>query len=268
MHWPLILWLGVGLVVARNSPWAGWLALTLLAIFCLSEVIYVDDPLSGKYQRFNTTLKWWSWLWPTALIGLGSVCLGLGGRISKAFILSSLALLLMYSLDIARYWRYLDKPQFGQISGDGWLKQDPTMREILTYLKNAPDGIVMESIEQGAYSTSSALAIFANKPLALGWPDHELQWRGNPAYIANRIAEIRGFYKAELADPLSFLNKLSVQTIIWTLADEQRMPAVRLKLEAQICRDYHWRTFYQNGDQSVGIWERRSQIAAPQGTFK
>jgi uncharacterized membrane protein len=268
MHWPLILWLGVGLVVARNSPWAGWLALTLLAIFCLSEVIYVDDPLSGKYQRFNTTLKWWSWLWPTALIGLGSVCLGLGGRISKAFILSSLALLLMYSLDIARYWRYMDKPQFGQISGDGWLKQDPTMREILTYLKNAPDGIVMESIEQGAYTTSSALALFANKPLALGWPDHELQWRGNPAYIANLTAEIRAFYKAELVDPLSFLNKLSVQTIIWTLADEQRMPTVRLKLEAQISRDYHWRTFYQNGDQSVGIWERRSQIAAPQGTFE
>ncbi|MEQ1635129.1 MAG: DUF2298 domain-containing protein [Methylococcales bacterium] len=257
LHWPLLVWLGAGLMIARHSAWAGWLALTLLVIFCASELIYVDDPLSGKYQRFNTTLKWWSWLWPTALIGLGSVALGTGGRLVKAIMVLSLSALLVYTVNIGHYWRYTNKPQFGQIAGNGWLKQDKTLRELLLYLKNAPEGIVMESIEQGAYSSSSALALFAGKPLLLGWPDHLAQWRGSPAYISNRAAEIRAFYKGELAEPLSFLEKFPVQTIIWTVADQQRSPAVREKLQAQIGRDYHWRAFDQNGAQAVGIWERR-----------
>jgi Uncharacterized membrane protein (DUF2298) len=257
MHWPLLLWLGVGLAVARHSPWAGWLTLTLAVIFGLSEFIFVDDPMSGKYERFNTLLKWWSWLWPTALIGLGSVCIGSGGRAAKTLVILSLSALLVYTLDVGRYWYYVDKPQFGQMAGNGWLKQNTTLHELLTYLKNAPEGLVMESIEQGAYSSSTALALFANKPLVLGWPDHLAQWRGNPEYIANRATEIRSFYKGELADPLSFLGKFPVQTIIWTLEDEQRIPSVRQKLQAQISRDYHWRAFHQNGAEAVGIWERR-----------
>ncbi|NOT83473.1 MAG: hypothetical protein HOP02_01560 [Methylococcaceae bacterium] len=257
LHWPLLIWLSVGLMLARRSAWAGWLALTLLVIFCASELIYIDDPLSGKYQRFNTTLKWWSWLWPTALIGLGSVALGIGGRLIKTLMVLSLSALLVYTIDLGRYWRYIDKPQLGKMAGNGWLKQDNTLRELLIYLKNAPEGIVMESIEQGAYSTSSALALFANKPLLLGWPDHLGQWRGNPAYISNRATDIRAFYKGELTDPLNFLRKFPVQTIIWTATDQQRAPTVREKLQAQINQDYHWRAFDQNGAQAVGIWERR-----------
>lgn len=260
MHWPLLLWLGIGLGVARHSPWAGWLTLTLAVIFGLSELIFVDDPMAGKYERFNTLLKWWSWLWPTALIGLGSVCIGLGGRIARTLMVLSLAALLMYTIDLGRYWRYISKPQLGQMAGNGWLKQDGTLKELLIYLKNAPAGFVLESIEQGAYSSSTALALFANKPLVLGWPDHLAQWRGNAEYIANRATEIRAFYKGELADPLSFLGKFPVQTVIWTLEDDQRMPDVRQKLQAQISRDYHWRAFYQNGSQAVGIWERRLPV--------
>jgi uncharacterized membrane protein len=102
--------------------------------------------------------------------------------------------------------------------------------------------------------------LFANKSLALGWPDHEQQWRGNPAYVANRAADIRAFYKAELTDPLKFLEKYPVQTIIWSLADEQRIPTARLKLDKEISRDYHWRAFYQNGEQAVGVWELRMPL--------
>ncbi|MFI3138219.1 MAG: DUF2298 domain-containing protein [Methylococcaceae bacterium] len=264
MQWPLLLWLGVGLVLARRSPWAAWLTLTLLIIFCFSEWVYVDDPLEGKYQRFNTTLKWWSWLWPTALIGLGSVALGLGGRLIKTVMVLSLSALLLYSVDIARYWRYVGKPQLGQLAGNGWLTQDATLRTMLAHLKNAPDGIVLESIEQGAYSASGALTLFANKPLLLGWPDHIAQWRGNAAYISNRAADIRAFYKGELFDPLGFLGKFSVQTIVWSLADQQRMPLLREVLQNQISRDYQWRAFDSNGAQAVGLWERRVQTAAMQ----
>jgi uncharacterized membrane protein len=257
IQWPFFVWLAVALTVARRSAWAGWLALSLLVIFCLSEFVFVDDVMDGKYQRFNTTLKWWSWLWPTALIGLASVSIGFGGRLIKCLVSLSLIALLVYTLDIGRYWLYIDKPHLGKLSGNAWLKQDSTQGEMLSYLKNAPEGLVMESIEEGAFTTSSALSLFANKPLLLGWPDHEMQWRGNPAYLANLTADIRAFYKAKLSDPLGFLDKYPVQTIIWTLQDENRKPRVRQKIQKSISPHYEWRSFYQNGKEAVGMWERR-----------
>jgi hypothetical protein len=85
-------------------------------------------------------------------------------------------------------------------------------------------------------------------------------WRGNPTYIANQIADIRAFYKAELTDPLTFLEQFPVQTIIWNLADDQRMPEARLKLDKEISRDYRWRAFSQVGEQAIGVWERRISL--------
>jgi hypothetical protein len=258
MHWPLLILLGCGFLLARKSPWGASVALTVLLVFGLSEAVFVDDPMGGKYERFNTTLKWWSWLWPVAVIGLGSVAVGLGGRISKGLALMTMLALLSYGIDLGRFWWTLDKPQKGQLAGDGWLKQDPTAKDMLAYLSNAPQGYVLESIEQGAYSSSTALALFANKPLVLGWPDHEGQWRGGAAFIGNRATEIRSFYKGELPNPLDFLNKYDVQTVVWTLADDQRVPNMRAVLQNKIGQRYYWRAFTQNSD--AGIWERRSTL--------
>ena len=260
IQWPFFIWCAVALIVARRSAWAGWLVLTMLIIFILSEFVYVDDAMDGKYQRFNTTLKWWSWLWPTALIGLGSVTIGLGGHLIKGIISISLTALLVYSVDISRYWLFIDKPHIGKLSGDGWLKQDPIQGEMLSYLKNAPDGLVLESIEEAAYTTSSALALFANKPLVIGWPDHEMQWRGNSTYLSNLTSDVRAFYKAELSDPLSFLDKYSVQTIIWSAQDDHRMPNARQSLQNLISLHYQWRSFSENGEEIVGMWERRAHV--------
>lgn len=258
MHWPLLILLGCGFLLARKSPWAASVAFTVLVVFCLSEAVFVDDPMGGKYERFNTTLKWWSWLWPVAVIGLGSAAVGLGGRISQGLTLLTMLALLTYGIDLGRFWLTLDKPQKGQLAGDGWLKQDPTSKDMLAYLSNAPQGYVLESIEQGAYSSSTALALFANKPLVLGWPDHEGQWRAGAAFIGNRATEIRSFYKGQLANPLEFLNKYDVQTVVWTLADDQRAPNVRATLQNQIGQDYYWRAFTQSSE--AGMWERRSTL--------
>ncbi|MFZ2268789.1 MAG: DUF2298 domain-containing protein [Azonexus sp.] len=258
LHWPLLLLIGAGLGLSRRVPWAGWLALTLAGLLLVSELIYVDDPMDGKYERFNTTLKWWSWLWPAALVGLGSVVLGRGGRPGQGLGILLLIALLSYALPLTSYWRHAEPANRGQMSGNGWLRQDDTQRNMLTHLKNSPDGVVLESIEQGAYSPSSALALNAGKGVVLGWPDHVAQWRGAPAYVPQRHAAIRAIYRAELADPLDWLNQQQVRYFVWSLADEQRMPQARQKLQAAIGRDFDWRAFYQNGEQQVGIWERRS----------
>ena len=40
------------------------------------------------------------------------------------------------------------------------------------------------------------------------------------------------------------------------------MPNSRLKLQDQINPDYYWRAFYENGDQAVGVWERRFPLSS------
>lgn len=258
LHWPSLLLIGSGLALSRRVPWAGWLAATLAGLLLMSELIYVDDPLGGKYERFNTTLKWWSWLWPAMLIGLGSVLIGEGGRIGKALGGLLAAALLIYALPVGEYWISADKPSLGQMVGNGWLRQDEIQRNMLAHLKSSPDGVVLESVEQGAYSSSSALALNAGKGVVIGWPDHEAQWRGSPNFVSQRVAAVRAIYRVQLPDPLGWLRQARVRYIVWSLADEQREPGARLRLQAAIERDYHWRSFYRNGDLEAGIWELRA----------
>jgi uncharacterized membrane protein len=258
LHWPSLLLIASGLALARRVPWAGWLATTLAGLLLVSELIFVDDPLGGKYERFNTTLKWWSWLWPATLIGLGSVLLGEGGRIGKWLGGLLMAALLVYALPLAEYWVATDKPSMGQMAGNGWLRRDEIRRNMLAHLKSLPDGVVLESVEQGAYSPSSALALNAGKGVVLGWPDHEMQWRGSPDWVSQRLAAARAFYRAQLPEPLAWLRQVPVRYIVWSLDDEQRVPGARRQLQAAIERDYHWRTFYRNGELEAGIWELRT----------
>ncbi|WP_028454214.1 DUF2298 domain-containing protein [Chitinilyticum litopenaei] len=258
MHWPLLILLALGVFMRRQQRWAGWLALSLAFLLLMSEMIYVDDPMGGKYERFNTTLKWWSWLWPAALVGLGSVALA-----ARALPVRVLAMLVMfaslsYALPIASYWLHSDKPNKGQMAGHGWLKQDEISRNMLTHLKNSPDGVVLEAVEHGAYSATSALSLNAGKGVLLGWSDHVAQWRGQPSFVTQLTGEVRAFYRGQLADPLGWLDKHQVRYIVWTFGDDVRTAGVRQQINIQIGRDYHWRPFYQNGGQEAGIWERRS----------
>lgn len=263
MHWPILTLLVCSAWLLRKSPWTAALAVCVLIVFALSELVFVDDPMGGKYERFNTTLKWWSWLWPVTVIGLGSAVVGLSGVIGRSLALITLVGLLTYGIDLGRYWWLLDKPQKGQLAGDGWLKQDAATKDMLAYLRAAPAGYVLEAIEQGAYSNATALSLFAGKPLVLGWPDHEGQWRAGAAFIGHRAGEIRGFYAGTLADPLEFLNKYQVQTIVWTLADDQRVANLWTKLNEQIGSRYYWRAFSQTAGQAVGLWERKSASTQP-----
>jgi uncharacterized membrane protein len=163
----------------------------------------------------------------------------------------------VYALPIANYWRTSDKPSFGKMSGNGWLTQDDTQRNMLEYLKNSPEGVVLESVEQGAYSSSSALVLNAGKGVLLGWPDHVTQWRGSPNFVTQRSADIRAFYHAQLPTSLDWLRRCRVRYIIWSPADEQRSPGVRQQIHTLIEREYHWRPFDRNGEFEVGIWELR-----------
>jgi uncharacterized membrane protein len=41
-----------------------------MGLLLLSEFIYVDDVYSGKFNRFNTVLKWWPAAYSGALLSI------------------------------------------------------------------------------------------------------------------------------------------------------------------------------------------------------
>jgi len=100
----------------------------------MSEVIYVDDQLGGKFNRTNTTLKWWSWIYPATLLTLGSICLGAGRWLRWAAV-AVLLLVASYGIDLAAYWGYSQKASLGRLAGNHWLRQDQVDKQLLEFLR-------------------------------------------------------------------------------------------------------------------------------------
>ncbi len=256
MHWPSLLWIILGLSQWRKHAWCAWFAFTIGIILVFSELFFVDDPIGGKYDRFNTTLKWWSWLWPATLVGLLPLVLANCGRYGRLLIIASLLPLFIYGLDLARYLLYAPKAQIGNMAGDGWLRENEADRTMLSYLSNAPDGVVLESASKGAYSISGAFTLFAQKTAVIGWPNHVSQWHGRPDFIKQRTEQVRSFFRSEMTDPLEFLAQFPVQYIIWRDDDEKNQPRVRIDIDRQINQKYQWHSFSRNGVKETGIWVR------------
>ena len=61
--WPILLLLLLHLVAGDRRPLTLWLAGLWSGLLLVSEVFFVDDIYGGKFNRFNTTLKWWPWIW-------------------------------------------------------------------------------------------------------------------------------------------------------------------------------------------------------------
>ncbi len=257
MHWPALVLMGLALTQARRNRFALLLVVTFALLLLISEVIYVDDQLGGKFNRTNSTLKWWSWIYPALLLTLGSVCLGARNWLRWA---AAVVLLLVasYGLDMAAYWGYSQKASLGKLAGNQWLRQDQVDKQLLEFLKVSPRGVVLESLDAGGgYTPSSAFALFSGQLSANGWPDHEAQWRGNPSHIYVNAAQNRAFYRGELPDALPWLALNDVRYVVWSRRDQRRKAEARALINGQIGSRYIWKPFWQFGAEELGCWVRK-----------
>jgi len=251
--WPVLLFTGLGLFRREGPRIAVALALASLAILLLSEFIFVDDPSGDHFQRTNTTMKWWGYLNTLNIAGLASVLLACNAPWVRALVVATCLLLNLYSYDLARYWFHTPKHEFAQLYGDGAYKRDPPTREMLRFLEAAPQGIVMESLACGAFCDSGIHALFAGKPLLLGWPLHLQTWRVNAGGIWILKNEIDSFYRGELARPVQWLAAHDVRYIVWARSDAGNQSAWQA-IDAAIANRYGWREFGRVGNAPVGIW--------------
>ncbi|UXY15709.1 DUF2298 domain-containing protein [Chitiniphilus purpureus] len=260
--WP-VLWLVALCWIRRfgeDSPearWGAWAALGVALCLLLTETVYVDDPSGDRYNRFNTTLKWWSWLFPGALALLSAVLIGAGRRIWRWLAAVPLVAVLAYALPQVQYLALQPKPHAGKLAGDGWLMSDPVHRRILEYLRAAPRGLVLEGLEGGAYMQTSAFALHAGQPAVNGWPAHVGQWRGEPAYVPRDAETVRQLYRGALPNAAEWLNTRNVRYVVWSRYDQRRDPAAFAQLQQQLALSYLWRPIADADGASFGVWERR-----------
>jgi len=254
--WPIVLLAALGL---RRAEWRRLtlpLAFGALAILLLSEWVFIDDPSGDHYERTNTTMKWWGYLYTAVIIGLGSALLAASTRWVRIVTIVTLLALNLQAYNLVRYWSGMPKPEFGQIQGDGVYRRDPPTRDTIDFLAKAPEGIVLESIACGAFCEAGVTALFSGQPLFLGWPMHVQTWRGGSGALWLRKDEIDQFYRGEMPDASEWLKTNRIRYVVWARRDAVNLRAWK-NLDQSIGAQYEWQLFAREGDTVLGLWRRR-----------
>jgi uncharacterized membrane protein len=229
-----------------------------LAMLAFSELFHVDDIYSGRFNRFNTTLKWWPWIQAGALLMAGAYGMQSTSRLLRYGTALMLLLVSAYSFDMTRHLVFGPKPDAGQLDGAGPIRSDPAERAVLEFLKAQPRGIVLQRLEAGAFTTTPALVLLAGQTAFLGWPAHEKLWRGQRVDVDARASEVAGFYAGDMTNSLSWLLANRIDHVLW-LKTEAALPSATFdRIDEQIRSRYVWRQYYRAGEFRVGVWSRAS----------
>ncbi|UXY15708.1 DUF2298 domain-containing protein [Chitiniphilus purpureus] len=253
--WPLLVLMALALVERRTRPLAVCFVLAFGAMLVLSELVYVDDPSGGKYDRTNTTMKWWGWLYSGGVLACGAIALASARRWVRMAAAASLLLICSYAFDVARYWWYTPKSDAGKLDGAAWFVREPVNRDLVKYLRSAPRGIVLENWLGDAYTNQTLVAMFSQQVSMLGWPNHVSLWHGAPQSVWNESNLIKAFYKGELPDMPNWLARHKVDYIVWMPADNQANPQAFNTINAAIGGYYYWKPFSDN--PLAGLWIHR-----------
>lgn len=254
--WPVLWLIVMALVLGVRQKTLRWSGLGMLLLLLFTEFVMVNDPAAPGYERSNTVLKWWSWLYLAALVWLTTLLAAHTRRGLR--LLALLPALASASLLLVEYgvWTHVPRPHAGRLQGDAWLHDDEASRAILEWLRGAPRGVVLESVDRGSYSASGILTLQAGQPSALGWPDHESQWRNAPAYLAERVDKVRLLYAGQLPDAGAYLKSLDVRYVVWGRSDTAKGTVAFEQMRASLASDYVWLPLLTEGAMQYGVFRR------------
>ena len=257
LHWPLLVLVVLSLFQPSTRRPSLALALTFGALLLISEFVYVDDPSGGKYERTNTTMKWWGWIWAGGLVSLGTLTLASKTRFIRWAAILTLGLVSLQAYDLASYYILAGKQDRGYLSGHRWYTQDRHNRDLFHYLQAAPYGILLENQYGNAYTNTGIHALFTGKTALLGWTAHLLTWHGAVPDVWALMDEIKSFYAGTLPNSLDWLMANKVRYVVWSRADNSKHPQAFPTLSQQIGSRYVWQGFNDAGAAPVGLWVRK-----------
>jgi uncharacterized membrane protein len=276
LGWLLTFWPVLGiLVLAAFSRERRPLSIFFIVIWGIAliatEFFYNHDIYGGSYARFNSTLKWWQWVYAGIVVTLGALNLGSRSRLCRYGTLVLILPTLAFAYDLetqfsnARRESVAKKADsaIGHLSGAMWIERDPVVRDMIVELSNRPDGITLESGLRMENTESPAVTLFAGKQSFLGWPWLEEAWRGPFLEVNQRFLQINSFYDGTMANPLEWLLHNDVTYVLWLPSDNSDLNARFLPLYERIKSRYYWHHMYGNDkDFAVGFWERMDRPAA------
>ncbi len=253
MHWPLLLFGLLSLFSSGTRKLALSFSAVFLGLLLISECIYVDDPSGDQYERTNTVMKWWGWIWSGGLVTLTTMLLASNTRWIKGVVVLALLVINWYALDVFNYWFYTDKSSSGKLAATSVYTGDLVVRDMFDYLGKAPSGIVLENNYGGAYTDSGIYAAFAAKPTLLGWPMHLQTWHGSIGHAWALNEKIIQFYKGELPNAKDWLLANHVNYIVWNAKDSDQANAWEL-IKSNIDQSYAWHEFSSDAGRHIGLW--------------
>jgi uncharacterized membrane protein len=262
LGWILVFWPVVGILVLglfnreRRSLVLFFVGIWVVEL-AATEFLYNHDIYGGIWSRFNSTLKWWAWVYAGIILTLGASNLGSSSRLCRYGTMVLLLPLLVFGADLGAEFARLPKDAAGKLAGSMWIDRDPVIRDMIIELASRPDGVTVESGVAMKNTESPAVTLFAGKQSLLGWPWHETTWRGPFIEIRERQTQIASFYAGNLSDPLAWLLHHNVRYVLWLPRDNGYDNSRFRPLLDKIAPRYFWHHMY--GDEknlAVGYWER------------
>jgi uncharacterized membrane protein len=262
LGWILVFWPVAGILALslfnreRRSLTLFFVVVWVLEL-AATEFFYNHDVYGGVWSRFNSTLKWWSWVYAGIILTVGAGNLGSRSRVCRYGTLVLLLPLLVFGVDLAGDFRRATKDAVGRMTGSAWIERDPVIRDMIVEMAARPDGVTLESGLVLANTESPAISLFAGKQSLLGWPWHETTWRGPFIEIRIRMAQITAFYEGTLPDPLGWLLHYNVRYVLWLPRDNSYDNSRFQPLWDKIRTRYFWHRMYgDDRNLAVGFWER------------
>lgn len=230
--------------------------LLFVVLFTVSEVLYVEDGISGGHNRTNSTMKWWA---PIFFFGQVTSVWYVFAQQKKAT-WAKWALIICLVLPTAfngffmlRHYFTVHSDATGKLHGHHWISKRDGVKELIEYLQRAPDGLVMENVKENSFTEGSAIALFSGKKSFIGWTVHLVSWKQSDNESFARMDRQRDFYADKLPDPTAWLTGNNIRYVVLIdNQDENKFKSIHSKIE----KAYKW-TPFSSKDYTAGIWERK-----------
>jgi YYY domain-containing protein len=197
------------------------------AIALLCEIVYVNDSYYVPYERYNTVLKFYLLVWVFLAIGSAYGVFWVRSKVGyktralwTGLLVIFIGACVIQPIGLTAGWSSGRQSAFGDNRGtlDGLAyvqARDPGAYEAILWLNENVEGspVILEA-PGATYQFTSIISTMTGLPTIVGWPTHEVMWRGGWDKVAGRDTEANTIYETvDEAVALALLEKYDVEYI-------------------------------------------------------
>ena len=186
------------LLINIQESFIGLMIFLGVGLILFPEVFYLRDQFGW---RMNTIFKFYFQSWLLLSIS-AAYAVSQIGEIKKPLVRKLITTFTMFSIISGLVYPFFAVREridglVGRdftLDGNEYLQMsNPDEFEAIRYLNLVQFGVISEAVG-GSYSNYGRISKFTGLPTVLGWPGHELQWRGGVEEIGSRESDIKELY--------------------------------------------------------------------------